>query len=358
MEDKEEIKLVFIGSYGVGKTNIIRILLGKNYDEGIKSNSSASFVSKSIEIEGHSYTVYLWDTIGRTYYMNLTKLFLKDAKGIFVVYDITDKNSFDEVDEWMKLVKETQIIDIPIMLIGNKGDEFLREKIKEEEDKLKAKEYGADYIRTSAKYNDTKNIQKALEILMKKIIKKELKENKKNKYDEKNNIKILKNELNYYKNECDKLRKDYDTLKKDYGKLNNDLYEAKITISYFEDNSKKNFNEINNLKNIIRQKDTEIFNLLLKIRNIEAFNKTSFNNNDIISVHFISPDQNINCPIKCLKNDTFAEVEERLYQKYQEYRETNNKFVLKEKMIMRFKKIIENNINDGDIVELIKLDQI
>ena len=63
----------------------------------------------------------------------------------------------------------------------------------------------------------------------------------------KNNIKILKYELNYYKNECDKLRKDYDTLKKDYGKLNNELYEAKITISYFEDNAKKHFNEINNI---------------------------------------------------------------------------------------------------------------
>jgi len=181
----EEIKLVFIGSSGVGKTNIIRILLGKDYDDLIESRMSASFNSKSIEIEGHLYTAELWNTAGKTHYMHLTKIFLKDAKGIFVVFDITDKNSFDEVDEWIKLVKEAQIIDIPIMLIGNKGDEFLREKITDEQGKLKAKEYGADYIRTSAKYNDTKNIQKALEILMKKVIKKKLKENKKNKYDEK-----------------------------------------------------------------------------------------------------------------------------------------------------------------------------
>ena len=96
--------------------------------------------------------------------------------------------------------------------------------------------------------------------------------------------------------------------------------------------------------------------LKLSINNIEIFNKKSFNNDDIISVHFISSDQNINCPIKCLKNDTFAEVEEKLYQKYQEYRETNNKFLSKGISVMRFKKIIENNINDGDKIELIKLD--
>ena len=55
-----------------------------------------------------------------------------------------------------------------------------------------------------------------------------------------------------------------------------------------------------------------------------------------------------------MKNDTFAEVEEKLYQKYQEYRETNNKFLSKGISVMRFKKIIENNINDGDKIELIK----
>ena len=117
-----------------------------------------------------------------------------------------------------------------------------------------------------------------------------------------------------------------------------------------------NLNEINNLKKIILQKDDEINILNLKLKNLEAFSKKTFNNNDIISVHFISPDNNINCPIKCLKNDTFAEVEEILYQKYQEYRESNNKFISKGKSVMRFKKIIENNINDGDKIELINLD--
>ena len=127
-------------------------------------------------------------------------------------------------------------------------------------------------------------------------------------------------------------------------------------ISDFENKVKDNLNEINNLKNNILQKEDEILTLKLKIKNIESFDKISFNNDDILYVHFITSDQNINCPIKCLKTDTFAEVEERLYQKYQEYREANNKFLSKGKSIMRFKKIIENNINNGDKIELIKFE--
>jgi len=78
--------------------------------------------------------------------------------------------------------------------------------------------------------------------------------------------------------------------------------------------------------------------------------------NKILFVHFISTDQKINCPIKCLETDTFAEVEEQLYQQYEEYRETNNNFIFKGKLVLRFKTISENNIKNGDKVQLIKIE--
>ena len=210
-----------------------------------------------------------------------------------------------------------------------------------EEGELKAKKYGADYIETSAVSGE--NIEKALEILIRRVTKIGTED-------------FYKSAYNKLKRDYDKLKKDYDKLKKDNDNLSNELNKVKLTNFNNEDKLKKNLNEINNLKYNIRQKDDEIFKLNLKIRNIETLDKTSFKNDDILYVHFISSDQNINCPIKCLKTDTFAEVEEKLYQRYQEYRETNNKFVLKEKTIMRFKKIIENNITDGDEIELIKIE--
>ena len=76
--------------------------------------------------------------------------------------------------------------------------------------------------------------------------------------------------------------------------------------------------------------------------------------NNIIVVHFISLDQKINCGIKCLKTDTFTEVEEQLYKIYNDYRETNNYLVSKGRQILRFKIICDNNIQDNDKVELIQ----
>jgi hypothetical protein len=317
--------------------------------------------------------------------MYLSKFFLKDAKGVFVVYDITNKGSFDVIDKWIELLKDIKNSDIPMVIIGTQCDLEDRRVVSEGEGELKAKKYGAEFIETSALSG--KNIEKAFEILMRRVTKigtedfyksaynKLKRDYDKLKADNDNNIlkknydklkednDILKKDYDILKKDYDKLKKDYDILKKDYDKLkkdndnlSNELNKVKLTNFNNEDKLKKNLNEINNLKYNIRQKDDEIFKLNLKIRNIETLDKTSFKNDDIIYVHFISSDQNINCPIKCLKTDTFAEVEEKLYQRYQEYRETNNKFVLKEKTIMRFKKIIENNITDGDEIELIKIE--
>ena len=73
-------------------------------------------------------------------------------------------------------------------------------------------------------------------------------------------------------------------------------------------------------------------------------------------VHFISGDGKIYQGIKCLPTETFAEVEEKLYQIYDEYRETNNKFLAKGRLVLRFKKIYENNIKDGDKIQSLNVE--
>ena len=105
---------------------------------------------------------------------------------------------------------------------------------------------------------------------------------------------------------------------------------------------------------MIKIKDDIINDLKNKLQNSGNDNKL-FNFNDILIVHFISQDQKINHAIKCLKTDTFAEVEEKLYQQYEEYRETNNNFITKGKIVLRFKKICENNIKDDDKIQLVNV---
>ena len=75
---------------------------------------------------------------------------------------------------------------------------------------------------------------------------------------------------------------------------------------------------------------------------------------DIIVIQFTSTDQKIQRGIKCLPSHKFVEVEEKLYQIYPEYRTTNNSFVTDGRVVIKFQTIAENNIKDGQVVQLIR----
>jgi len=166
----------------------------------------------------------------------------------------------------------------------------------------------------------------------------------------------LRSELNAYKNENTNLKNKINQLKIDNDKLNTELIKANKIISNFnniQNNQQGNNNIINNLNEMIKMKDIIINDLKNQLKNKERKN-VDFD--DIIVVNFISLDQNINYGIKCLKTDTFAQVEEKLYQKYGEYRETNNNFTANGRIILRFKSISDNHIKDGDKVQLINIE--
>ena len=154
------------------------------------------------------------------------------------------------------------------------------------------------------------------------------------------------NEINNLKNELSKAQKIIEqqniTIQELQNKLNN--YDIKIN----------NLNrEINNYKNIILQKELELNNLKSQLNNNINNISNNVNFNDIIVVNFISSDQIVHYAAKCLKTNTFAEVEERLYKQYPQYRETNNNFIANGTQILRFKTIAENKIGEGLPVTLI-----
>ena len=142
--------------------------------------------------------------------------------------------------------------------------------------------------------------------------------------------------------------------------LNTELikaYKLKIVPSFNnpQQNQKENNNIINNLNEMIKMKDKEITELKSQLEK-SGNHKKSVNFDDIMVVNFISLDQKVNKGIKCLKTDTFAEVEEQLYKIYGEYRETNNNFIANGTLVLRFKKMCENNIKDNDTIQLIAVE--
>ena len=144
-------------------------------------------------------------------------------------------------------------------------------------------------------------------------------------------------------------------------KLKNDLVRANKIIENLKKNENQNSNiknlqdEIKSLKNNLYLKENEINQLKLKIKNNNK-KINLVNLDDIMVVNFQSNNPPINQGIKCLETDTFAEVEEKLYKIYDEFRNTNNMFTIKGRTILRFKNLKENNIRDGDKVLLFRIE--
>ena len=147
----------------------------------------------------------------------------------------------------------------------------------------------------------------------------------------------LMNELNKYKKENMKLKQQINNLQQEINKLNNKLQNANQSVINIQQQQINYINEINNLK------------LQLNDKNKDGY----VNRNNIMVVHFISGDGKINQGIDCLKTDTFAQVEEKLYKIYDEYRDNyNNTFLARGNVIKRFKTMSENNIKNGDKIQL------
>ena len=170
-EDSEDIKTILVGMSGTGKTNIINAMIDQPFDSNKISTLTSSFVDKYIEIKKKKYHIELWDTAGQERYRALTKIFVKDSKIVIFVYDITTRESFEEINYWVKTVKEI-LGDSPIYgLVGNKKDLYIKEEIDEDTGINKAEEIGALFKLTSAK-NERSGINEFMKELLEEYLKK------------------------------------------------------------------------------------------------------------------------------------------------------------------------------------------
>ena len=155
VEANPEIKIILLGESGVGKTNLIYAFL--NY--GFQENPGCTLASFSFEAEynykNKSYTYTIWDTAGQEQYRSINKILIRDSKIILIVYSIDNRKSFNEVDFWIKYVKENLKDDkYKIALVANKNDLYEDDQmVMDEEGKDFAKKYNVDFLITSAKIN-------------------------------------------------------------------------------------------------------------------------------------------------------------------------------------------------------------
>ena len=163
-------KVVLVGDSFVGKTNIMSKYLKNEFHEDSKATVGVEFGSRQFNIEGHVIKAQIWDTAGQERYKAITSAYYKGAKGAFIVYDITRKESFDNVTKWAEQLKSTADKNLTIIIVGNKTDLEDQRQVTSEEGQNKANELESAFIETSALSGS--NLDKGFEMMINEVYKK------------------------------------------------------------------------------------------------------------------------------------------------------------------------------------------
>ena len=145
-----------MGDSGVGKSCIIIRYIENNFSNNLMNSIGVDFKLKNIEIDSKKIKLQIWDTAGQERFKTITTSYYKGAHAILIVFDITDRDSFDHVRNWMVDIDKFAKEGVLRILVGNKCDLEHDRKVRTEEAKEIANKYGIKYIETSAK--DTINI--------------------------------------------------------------------------------------------------------------------------------------------------------------------------------------------------------
>jgi small GTP-binding protein len=184
------LSLITIGDSNVGKTSLSQYFINQKFKQNNFATIGLDFFTKNIEIEGHKVKLKIWDTAGQELYRKIVSNTIRNAMGILFVYDITDIESFNQINYWYEEVKKVVNIKyFPIVLVGNKLDcEEKREVSKEKGFELALK-YKISFYETSAKTGIS--VDDAFNDLIHKIFnfnKKDFQDNK--ELNKKKNIKL------------------------------------------------------------------------------------------------------------------------------------------------------------------------
>lgn len=184
------IKFLILGDSGTGKTNILQRFVDDTFNISFISTIGIDFKIKNMKFEDEEKRVYIWDTAGQERFRFITRAYYRGAMGTIIVYDITHRESFNNVEKWIKDIKSNSSENMSIILVGNKKDlEDIREISYEEGIELSNK-YGISFYETSAKNNY--NIDEAFENLFYQVCNK-MKHAYSNNTDNMDNIEKMRN---------------------------------------------------------------------------------------------------------------------------------------------------------------------
>ncbi|CAG9324309.1 unnamed protein product [Blepharisma stoltei] len=150
MEEIPTLKILTLGDASVGKTCILLRFSEDEFPTVTMPTIGIEYKTKLVQIQGEQVKLQVWDTAGQErYHRTLASTFYRRANGIVLVFDLTDRNSLDHVENWMKQIRQKADPKVAIILVGNKMD--LIDQTTFPDGKALADSYGIPFFMVSAK---------------------------------------------------------------------------------------------------------------------------------------------------------------------------------------------------------------
>ena len=158
-------KVLLLGNSDVGKSSLILRYVDQVWSDTFVPTIGVDFKVKTLEIENKQIKMQIWDTAGQERFRNVISSYFRGSHGIFLIYDITNRDSFKNLENWLIEIEKNASQNVLKILIGNKSDLVDDREIKTEEGQAFANRNGMKFIETSAKMNT--NVNEAFETLAK-----------------------------------------------------------------------------------------------------------------------------------------------------------------------------------------------
>ena len=143
-------KIIFVGDACTGKTSIINRIIDNPFSDTYEVSIGIDFMSKNIRFRGQNIKIQIWDSAGQEKYKGLIPSYVRNSSIVFIVYDVSNRSSFDNVPNWISFVKNIE--KTTIVLCGNKID--LEREVEKNDGEELAKKEGLTFFECSAKTNE------------------------------------------------------------------------------------------------------------------------------------------------------------------------------------------------------------
>ena len=147
-------KLIFLGDQGTGKSSILNRFVDDKFDTNYQATIGLDFQSKNVKIDNQDIHLLLYDTAGQEKFRSLIPMYTRDANIIILVYDITRKESFTHIPDWVKDLTNVKLDEVIFGLVGNKIDLEDQRQVTKEEGEKYAQDNNIIFQEVSAKTGD------------------------------------------------------------------------------------------------------------------------------------------------------------------------------------------------------------